>query len=230
MLHPDRVVDEAGFANLPLIDPVYPLTEGSRLRTSCVRPWTNALDRLPALPEWQDEAWRKRNGFPGFADALRAIHRPAVPDDIKPDSAAWSRLAYDELLANQLALALLRAHMRTRAGRGVAAEGALRARIVKALPYALTPSQARAVTDIVADLARPERMLRLLQGDVGSGKTVVALLAAAHVIEAGRQAAFMAPTEILARQHFADHRGACQRPPAPARHPHRPRARPRARR
>ncbi len=202
MLHPDRVVDEAGFANLPLLDPVYPLTEGlgpNQLRKAI----DGALERLPALPEWQDEAWRKRSGFPAFADALRAIHRPAAPEDINPDSAAWSRLAYDELLANQLALALLRAHMRTRAGRGVAAEGALRARIVKALPYALTPSQARAVTDIVADLARPERMLRLLQGDVGSGKTVVALLAAAHVIEAKRQAAFMAPTEILARQHFA---------------------------
>jgi ATP-dependent DNA helicase RecG len=202
MVHPDRVVDAAGFAALPLIDPVYPLTEGlhpNQLRKAM----DAALDRLPALPEWQDEAWLKRNGFPGFADALRAIHRPGAPDDIKPDSPAWSRLAYDELLASQLALALLRAHMRVRAGRGSAAEGRLRARIVKALPYALTPSQVRAVADIVADLAQPARMLRLLQGDVGSGKTVVALLAAAHVIEAGRQAALMAPTEILARQHFS---------------------------
>jgi ATP-dependent DNA helicase RecG len=162
-----------------------------------------ALDRLPALPEWQDAEWIKRNGYPSFGDALRLLHRPAAPEDIAPASTAWSRLAYDELLASQLALALLRAHMRTRAGRGSAAEGLLRARIVKALPYALTPSQTRAVGDIVADLAQPERMLRLLQGDVGSGKTVVALLAAAHVIEAGRQAALMAPTEILARQHFA---------------------------
>ena len=131
------------------------------------------------------------------------IHRPAAPDDIDPHSAAWSRLAYDELLASQLALALLRAHMRSRAGRGSAAEGRLRARVVAALPYSLTPSQSRAVADIVADLAQPQRMLRLLHGDVGSGKTVVALIAAAQVIEAGRQAAFMAPTEILARQHFA---------------------------
>jgi ATP-dependent DNA helicase RecG len=120
-----------------------------------------------------------------------------------PESPAWSRLAYDELLASQLALALLRAHMRVRGGRGSAAEGRLRARIIAALPYALTASQERAITDIVADLAQPQRMLRLLHGDVGSGKTVVALLAAANVIEAGRQAAFMAPTEILARQHFA---------------------------
>jgi len=120
-----------------------------------------------------------------------------------PESAPWSRLAYDELLASQLALALLRRHMRTRAGRGSAAEGRLRARIIAALPYALTPSQERAIGDITADLAQPQRMLRLLHGDVGSGKTVVALMAAAHVIEAGRQAAFMAPTEILARQHLA---------------------------
>src|ERR1700733_10653332 len=202
MLHPDRVVDAAGFASLPLIDPVYPLTEG--LHPNQVRKALDlALDRLPALLEWQDADWLKRNGYPSFGDALRGLHRPAAPEDIAPASTAWSRLAYDELLASQLALALLRAHMRTRAGRGSAAEGLLHTRIVKALPYALTPSQTRAVGDIVADLAQPERMLRLLQGDVGSGKTVVALLAAAHVIEAGRQAALMAPTEILARQHFA---------------------------
>jgi ATP-dependent DNA helicase RecG len=196
------VVDAAGFASLPLIDPVSPLTEG--LHPNQVRKALDlALDRLPALREWQDAEWLKRNDYPSFGDALRVLHRPTAPEDIEPGSAAWSRLAYDELLASQLALALLRAHMRNRAGRGSAAEGLLRARIVKALPYALTPSQARAVDDIVADLAQPERMLRLLQGDVGSGKTVVALLAAAHVIEAGRQAALMAPTEILARQHFA---------------------------
>jgi ATP-dependent DNA helicase RecG len=202
MLHPDRVVDAEGLARLPLIDPVYPLTEG--LHPLQVRKALDAaLERLPDLPEWQDAAWRTRNDYPGFAEALRHIHRPATPDDIQPDSAPWSRLAYDELLASQLALALLRAHQRTRPGRGSSAEGLLRARIAKALPYSLTPSQQRAVTDIVADLVQPQRMLRLLHGDVGSGKTVVALLAAANVIEAGRQAAFMAPTEILARQHFA---------------------------
>jgi ATP-dependent DNA helicase RecG len=203
MVHPDRVVDEAGFASLPLIDPVYPLTEGlhpNQLRKAI----DAALERVPkTLPEWQDAEWLKRNGFPSFADALRRIHRPDCPDDLRPESAAWSRLAYDELFAGQLALALLRAHQRTRAGRGTAAEGRLRARILAALPYALTPSQELAVADIIADLAQPQRMLRLLHGDVGSGKTVVALLAAAHVIEAGRQAAIMAPTEILARQHLS---------------------------
>src|SRR6202050_1532100 len=202
MLHPDRVVDAEGLAKLPLIDPVYPLTEG--LHPLQVRKALDAaLERLPDLPEWQDAAWRKRNDYPGFAEAPRRIHRPATPDDISPDSAPWSRLAYDELLASQLALALLRAPQRSRPGRGSSAEGLLRARIVKALPYSLTPSQARAIADIVADLVQPQRMLRLLHGDVGSGKTVVALLAAANVIEARRQAAVRAPPEILARQHFA---------------------------
>src|SRR6202043_316320 len=122
---------------------------------------------------------------------------------LDPACAGWSRLAYDELLAGQLALALLRAPMRQRPGPGSAAEGRTRERVIAALPYSLTPSQQNAVSDIVADLAQPNRMLRLLHGDVGSGKTVVALLAASTVIEAGRQAALMAPTEILARQHFA---------------------------
>src|SRR5580692_9453761 len=202
MLHPDRVVDAAGFAKLPLLDPVYPLTEG--LHPNQVRKAMDlALERLPVLPEWQDAAWLARSEYPEFADALRTIHRPEAPGDSAPEGTAWSRLAYDELLASQLALALLRAHMRRRPGRGSSAEGRFRARIIAALPYSLTPSQERAVTDIIADLAQPQRMLRLLHGDVGSGKTVVALMAAANVIEAGRQAAFMAPTEILARQHFA---------------------------
>ncbi len=201
MVHPDRVVDEKGFADLPLVEPVYPLTEGLALG-NVRRAMDSALARLPALPEWQDAAWIARERFPPFVEALRALHRPAEPHDIAPESLAWTRLAYDELLAGQLALALLRAHMRRQAGRGSASEGRLRARILKALPYALTHSQQKAVDDIVADLARPQRMLRLLQGDVGSGKTVVALIAATAVIEAGRQAAFMAPTEILARQHL----------------------------
>jgi ATP-dependent DNA helicase RecG len=155
------------------------------------------------MPEWQDEGWLGRRNYPSFADALKLLHRPEKPTDVRPEDAAWSRLAYDELLAGQLALALVRAHQRSIPGRGSSGEGRLRAKVIAALPYSLTPSQTRAVDDIVTDLARPHRMVRLLQGDVGSGKTVVALLAAATVIEAGRQAALMAPTEILARQHFA---------------------------
>ena len=201
MVHPDRVVDEKGFAALPLVEPVYPLTEGLALG-NVRRAMDGALARLPALPEWQDEAWVSRERLPAFADALRHLHRPAEPHDIAPETPAWTRLAYDELLAGQLALALVRAHMRRQSGKGTASEGRMRARVLKALPYALTHSQQKAVDDIINDLALPQRMLRLLQGDVGSGKTVVALVAAAAVIEAGRQAAFMAPTEILARQHL----------------------------
>src|SRR5712672_1284989 len=195
-------VDEADLAKLPLVEPVYPLTEGlfaSQLR----RAIEGAIDRLPALPEWQDPAYLAREGFPSFADALRLVHRPAVPADVLPTSPAWSRLAYDELLAGQLALGLMRAHMRRVSGRRTVGDGRLRERIIAALPYSLTASQVRALADIAADLGQPHRMLRLLQGDVGSGKTVVALLACAAVIEGGRQAAIMAPTEILARQHFA---------------------------
>ncbi len=202
MVHPDRVVDEKGFANLPLVEPVYPLTEG--LGLGVVRKaMDGALARLPDLPEWQDEAWVSRERFPPFTEALQQLHRPLEPSHVAPESLAWTRLAFDELLAGQLALALVRAHMRRQAGRGSSSEGHLRAKVMKALPYALTHSQQLAVNDIVNDLALPQRMLRLLQGDVGSGKTVVALIAAASVIEAGRQAAIMAPTEILARQHLA---------------------------
>lgn len=202
MVHPDRVVDEKGFADLPLVEPVYPLTEGLNLG-NVRRAMDGALGRIPELPEWQDEAWVSRERLPGFAEALRSLHKPQDPHDIAPESLGWTRLAFDELLAGQLALALMRAHMRRQAGRGTSSEGLLRAKIMKALPYTLTHSQQQAVNDIVNDLALPQRMLRLVQGDVGSGKTVVALIAAATVIEAGRQAALMAPTEILARQHFA---------------------------
>jgi ATP-dependent DNA helicase RecG len=201
MVHPDRVVDANGLATLPLVEPVYPLTEGLT-QGNVQRAIEAGLSRIPRLPEWQDEAWLTRSRFPAFADALRQLHRPAEPSDPDPSNAAWSRLAYDELLAGQLALALMRANMRRPAGLSHVGDGRLRAKIISALPYRLTPSQDRAITEIAADLAKPTRMLRLLQGDVGSGKTIVALLAAAAVAEAGRQAAVMAPTEILARQHL----------------------------
>jgi ATP-dependent DNA helicase RecG len=201
MVHPDRIVAEADLAKLPLVEPVYPLTEGLSLNQ--VRKAADAaLERLPELPEWQDPSWVARERFPPFAEALRILHRPAEPADVAPEGLAWSRLAYDEFLAGQLALALVRAHLRRPAGRSTTSSGHLRKKLIEALPYSLTRSQTSAVADIVADLAKPERMLRLLQGDVGSGKTVVALLAAAAVIEGGRQAALMAPTELLARQHF----------------------------
>jgi ATP-dependent DNA helicase RecG len=200
MVHPDRVVDESEFARLPLIEPQYALTEG--LSMNQVRRAIEAsLAKVPALPEWQDAAWLARSNFPTFADALHDVHRPPQPE-VSPANTAWTRLAYDEFLAGQLALGLVRAHARRPRGRQSTGDGTLSKRIIAALPYDLTGSQLRAITDIVADLSKPERMSRLLQGDVGSGKTVVALLAGASVIEAGRQAALMAPTELLARQHW----------------------------
>ena len=123
--------------------------------------------------------------------------RPTCP----PASPPWQRLAYDELLAGQLALALVRQSLKSQPGRGIEGDGAVRARIADALPFALTNSQRQALKEIADDMAAPFRMLRLLQGDVGSGKTVVALMAMAIAVEAGAQAALMAPTEVLARQH-----------------------------
>jgi ATP-dependent DNA helicase RecG len=201
IVHPDRVVDEAAFAQLSGIDPVYPLTEGLALG-SLKRAIAQALTKLPDLPEWISADVIRRCHFPPIREALTRVHQPVELTDILPDGPFWSRLAFDELLAGQLALALIRAQLRRPAGNRHAGDGSLRRRIIDALPYALTASQRSAAAAIAEDLKQPVRMLRLLQGDVGSGKTVVALLAAAAVTEAGKQAALMAPTEILARQHI----------------------------
>jgi ATP-dependent DNA helicase RecG len=201
IVHPDRVVDEAAFAKLSGIDPVYPLTEGLALG-SLRRAIASALQKLPNLPEWISPDVIRRCKFPPIKEAVSRVHVPLELTDILPDGPFWSRLAFDELLAGQLALALVRAQLRRPAGDRHAGDGHLRNRIIDALPYALTSSQRQAAAAIAEDLRQPVRMLRLLQGDVGSGKTVVALLAAAAVAEVGKQAALMAPTEILARQHI----------------------------
>ena len=205
IVHPDRILDERNAANLPAVEAVYGQTEGLSSRL-LARYAHGALERLPSLPEWQDPTWLEREGFPAFDAALRTLHQPEDAAELSEEALAKSparrRLAYDELLASQLALALVRSRMRRLPGRANAGDGSLVARLQKALPYALTGAQARAVENIRRDLVADTRMLRLLQGDVGSGKTAVALLAMASAIEAGRQAALMAPTEILARQHF----------------------------
>ena len=201
IVHPDRVVDEAGFAQLSGIDPVYPLTEGLALG-SLRRAMAQALQKLPDLPEWISPEVLRRSNFPPIAEALNRVHMPVEMTDILPEGPFWSRLAFDELFAGQLALALVRAQLRRPAGDRNAGDGHLRKKIIDALPYSLTLSQQQAAAAISDDLRQPVRMLRLLQGDVGSGKTVVALLAAAAVAEVGKQAALMAPTEILARQHI----------------------------
>jgi ATP-dependent DNA helicase RecG len=201
MVHPDRVMDAEALAKMPAVEPVYGLTEGlyPRVLAKAVQ---GALGRAPRLPEWIADANAQRLRAPAFAAALDAMHNPRQPGDIDPSRPAWTRLAYDELLANQLALLMVRARMRALAGRANASDGRIAAKIELALPFRLTGAQTKALAEIRADLAAPKRMLRLLQGDVGSGKTIVALLAMAGIVEAGRQAALMAPTEILARQHF----------------------------
>jgi len=201
IVHPDRVVDEKAFAQLSGIDPIYPLTEGLALG-SLRRAIAQALQKLPQFPEWISPEVIRRCHFPPIAEALTRVHQPIELTDILPDGPFWSRLAFDELLAGQLALALVRAQLRRPAGNRHAGDGHLRKKVIDALPYALTASQRQAAAAIADDLKQPVRMLRLLQGDVGSGKTVVALLAAAAVVETGKQAALMAPTEILARQHI----------------------------
>jgi len=202
MVHPDHIALASEAENLPLVEPVYPLTAGLSGKV-LRRAIGQALARLPEFPEWQDGAFMRRHTFPTFADALTRIHNPADPIDVSIDGAAWRRLAYDELLAGQVSLALVRAKIRRLSGRPLVGDGRIVEKLRAALPYSLTASQEFALAEINADLADPERMLRLLQGDVGSGKTVVALLAMARAVEAGGQAALMAPTEILARQHLA---------------------------
>lgn len=202
IVHPDLVVTEEALQALPLVEPVYPLTGGLHQR-ALAKLVHGALDRAPDLPEWLDPAWRRKQGWPGWHAALMAAHRPAEPDQVGPLTPQRRRLAYDELLANQLALTIVRARLKRGNGRPLRGDGRLCRKVIDALPYRLTGDQEKALREIRADMASDKRMQRLLQGDVGSGKTVVALLAMLVAVEAGAQAALMAPTEILARQHFA---------------------------
>jgi ATP-dependent DNA helicase RecG len=200
MVHPERILDPKLAATLPAFEPVYPLTEGIGQRMM-MRTVQAAAERCPEMPEWQDPAFLAKGDFPAFRAAIEALHHPADRKAAEGDTVARRRIGYDELLASQIALALVRRQQKKIAGRATAGDGALRFRIQSALPFALTEGQRKAIADIHADMAKPERMLRLLQGDVGSGKTVVGLMAMAAAAEAGRQSVLMAPTEILARQH-----------------------------
>ena len=202
MVQPDYVVKLSERDKLPLFEPVYPLTAGlwaKQLRHAVEA----AVKRLPTLPEWHDPALLARESWPGFGAAVAALHAPRTDADVSPATPAFQRLAYDELLATQLALALTRLRLKRQSGRAQHGTGGLADRVRAALPYKLTGAQERSLREILADMAAPERMIRLLQGDVGSGKTIVALLAMLTAVEGGSQAALMAPTEILARQHFA---------------------------
>jgi ATP-dependent DNA helicase RecG len=201
--HPDLVIRPEELDRLRPIEPVYPLTAGLGMRL-LQRSIAAALGRAPALPEWIDPSLRERRGWPSWRDAVRRVHAPAGEADLSPCEPARERLAYDEILASQLAVALVRARRRRRPGRSLAGSGALAARAEAALPFTLTGAQRLAIAEITADMAAPQRMMRLLQGDVGSGKTVVALLAMLAAVESGAQAALMVPTELLARQHHAN--------------------------
>src|SRR5215469_7035733 len=202
MAHPDYVVAPEEIATFPLHEPVYGLTEGltARPMSKAVR---GALEKMPKLPEWQDPSLVKQRKWDSFNASLETAHNPVHENDLDPATPARQRLAYDELLANQLALLLIRANLRGTRGRAIRTTGALKAKAIAALPFALTDPQLQVLTEIEQDMASEKRMLRLLQGDVGSGKTVVALLAMLGAAEAGLQAALMAPTELLVRQHAA---------------------------
>jgi ATP-dependent DNA helicase RecG len=201
MTHPDHIALPEDRAKLASVEPVWPLTQGLSPKTLS-RAMAASLSSAPELDEWHDAALIKREGWPAWRPALMAAHAPGAAADLSPQTRPRMRLAYDELLANQLAMALVRAHMRRQGGRALEGNGALRAKALAALPFELTGGQTQAIAEILKDMSAPQRMLRLLQGDVGSGKTVVAAMAMFTAAEAGCQSALMAPTEILARQHF----------------------------
>lgn len=202
MVHPDFMVKASEAANMPLVEPVYPLTAG--LSPKVLRKAIDhAVERVPDLPEWIDPTLLAKQGFDSTKASFERLHSPRDEKDVDPQAPARRRLAYDEFLAGQVSLALVRQRLRKVAGTPVTPSGLLSDKILASLPFTPTNSQAQAVADILKDMQSDQRMLRLVQGDVGAGKTLVALLAMAAVVENGGQAVLMAPTEILARQHHA---------------------------
>ncbi len=202
MAHPDYVGTLAQKAELAAVEPVYRLTEG--LTPRVMRKAVGAaVNMAPDLAEWADPHLVQRREWPTWHVALTAAHAPQSPADLLPATQARMRLAYDEVLAGQIALRLVRSQQRRARGRALKVAGPLRKKALASLPFRLTGAQTRSLAEIDKDMASDARMLRLLQGDVGSGKTVVAFLAMLNAVESGAQAALMAPTEILARQHHA---------------------------
>ena len=200
IVHPDHMLPQAEFEKLPIVEPVYPLTAGLSAKV-LMKAIQAALPQLPALPEWQEAEWLNQQGWDDWHSAVQTVHRPENMAALEPQNPARVRLAYDELLAHQLVLALVRRDRKKQQGRAYPAADEMQARLLALLPFPLTGSQEAAIADIRADMAAPMRMLRLLQGDVGSGKTVVAMMGMLQAVANGAQAALMAPTEILARQH-----------------------------
>ncbi len=200
MPHPDHVLRPEEAADLPRFEPIYPLTAGVTQK-QMAKAAEAALARLPALSEWIDPHLLAREAWPSLAQALTLMHAPQGPADLAPTAPARQRLAYDELFAYQITLSLARAQLRRGKGRPSVGTGTLRDKVLQSLPFAPTGAQTRALAEIAQDMESPARMNRLLQGDVGSGKTLVAILALVLAVEAGGQGVMMAPTEILARQH-----------------------------
>ena len=198
IVHPDYVLSLEEAGDTPEREAIYPLSDGMTARRMAQLA-AQAVERAPDLAEWIEPGLLAKRGWPGWRAALTRIH--ADPSD----AVARARLAYDELFANQLALTLVRASSRARKGRALVGDGRLRAML--RLPYVPTGAQSRSMAEIEGDLCQSQPMLRLLQGDVGSGKTLVALMALLVAVEAGAQGAFLAPTEILARQHYDSLRG-----------------------
>ena len=201
MPHPDYIVKPEELKNILGMETVYPLTAG--ISNKMIGKYmAQALARVPELPEWQDDKFVAQQKWGSFKEALLSAHHPKYLTDLEPFAKERCRLAYDELLANQLALAIVRQKVKKQAGRELKGNGLLRKKILEKLPFHLTPAQEKVLSEIYADQGQPFRMLRLLQGDVGSGKTIVALLSMLNAVECGAQAAIMAPTEILAKQHL----------------------------
>jgi ATP-dependent DNA helicase RecG len=200
MVHPDMMGLPEERAAIETIEPVYALTAGVTNK-AVKKAIQGAMGTVPKLPEWLDAAHKKKHSWPDWHKAIEILHDPEDESFLTPAHPARERLAYDELLANQLSLALVRLHQRKQNGRSWNSTGTLRQKILSTLPFDLTDAQKRVLEEIDADMAEPLKMLRLVQGDVGSGKTIVAAAAMMNVIECGAQAAIMAPTEILARQH-----------------------------
>lgn len=209
MNHPDYVGPLSDLDKIKGIEAVYPLTGGvtNKMLNKIIK---QALAKVPAMPEWMDEHHQKSLNLPSFNNAVIKAHHPQNEGDLLSVSPARTRLAYDELLANQLALAIVREKVKKQEGREIKGNGLLRKKILEQLPFELTESQTKVLSEINADQASKYRMLRLLQGDVGSGKTIVALLTMLNAVECGTQAAIMAPTEILAKQHLETIQPLCE--------------------
>lgn len=201
MVHPDHMLPLDQAAEIPDFEPVYNLTQGVTQKT-IFKAAQSALERAPHLDEWIDPSQLAKEGWPSWHEAIHAAHNPESLEGFDVHSPARARLAYDELFAHQITLALARNKERKARGIVSVGNGSLQSKILKKLPYRPTGAQERAISEIAADMATQQRMNRLLQGDVGSGKTLVAFMALLVAVEAGGQGVMMAPTEILARQHL----------------------------